>query len=89
MAGIPVATELEPTESSHCQHIEVETKLPPFHRQNFQMHFVNENVIFSLNISLKCVAKVRINNFPWISIIGLDNDLEPTRGQAINWINDG
>ena len=44
------------------KHIQAEIKWPPFRRQHFQMHFLNENVWISLKISLKFVPKVLINN---------------------------
>ena len=46
------------------QHIEAETKWPPFRRRHFQMHFFNENVRISINISSKFVPKVPINKIP-------------------------
>ena len=48
--------------------------------------FLNENVWISVKISFKFVPKVRIRqNFN----IGSDNDLAPTRRQAIILTNDG
>ena len=52
----------------------------------FKSIYVNENVWISINFSLKCVPKIRINNIP---AFGSDNDLAPTRRQAIIWTNDG
>ena len=45
-------------------HIEAETKWLPFHRWQFQMHFLNENVWISIKISLKFVSKGPNNNIP-------------------------
>ena len=47
-------------------HFEAETKLPPFRRRHFQMHFREWKCMnfTSLKISLKCVSKFRINNIP-------------------------
>ena len=46
------------------QHIEAETRWPPFSRRHFKCIFLNENARISLKISLKFVRKIRINNFP-------------------------
>ena len=50
----------------------------------FKCIFLTENVWISMNISLKFVPKVQINN----SSIGSDNGLAPTRWQAIVRTND-
>ena len=47
---------------SRPQHIEAETKRPPFFRRHFQLHIVNENDWFSIKISLNFVPKGQINN---------------------------
>ena len=49
----------------------------------FKRIFFNENVRISIKISLKFVPKGPINS------IGSDNDLAPTRRQAIIWTNGG
>ena len=46
------------------QHIEAKTKWPPFHRRHFKCIFLNEKIWVLLNISLKFVPNVRINNIP-------------------------
>ena len=46
------------------QHIEAETKLSPFRRQHFHMHFVEWTVWIAFKISVKFVPKVPINNTP-------------------------
>ena len=50
--GTPTLTMIE--------HIETETKLPPFYKQHFQVYFLEWKWI-SLKTSLKFVATVRIN----------------------------
>ena len=52
----------QPSTANADKHIEAETKLSPFHRRHFQMHFLNENAQISLKISLKFLPKVQINN---------------------------
>ena len=47
-----------------CQHIEAETKWPPFSRRHFQTHFLSLKCINSINISLKFVPRSLINNIP-------------------------
>ena len=44
------------------EHIEAETKMLPFHRRHFQMHFVEWKCMNSLKVLLNFVHKVRINN---------------------------
>ena len=46
------------------QHIEAETKWPPFPRRHFQMHCFNENVCISIKISLKFVPKGPFDKIP-------------------------
>ena len=41
--------------------VEAEAKLPPCRRRHFQLHFLEWKVWISLQISLKCVPKARIN----------------------------
>ena len=53
----------------------------------FKWIFLNENVWFSLKISLKFVPKVG-SNHQYYSI-GSDNAFAPARRQAIIWTNDG
>ena len=52
--------------NDYCQHIEAETKWPPFRGRRFQMHFLDQkkNVWISLMISLKFVPNVPIKNCP-------------------------
>ena len=52
----------------------------------FKCILLNENAWISLEISLKFVPKVQINN---INSIGSDNGMAPARRQAIIWTNDG
>ena len=40
------------------------TKCPPFHRQPFQMHFLNETIRISIKILLNFVSKGQIGNIP-------------------------
>ena len=47
-----------------CQHIEAQTKWPPFRRWHFQRIFLDENVKILINISLKLAPKGQINNLP-------------------------
>ena len=44
------------------KHIEAETKWPPFRRRHLKCIFLNENVWIPIEISLKFVPKVPINN---------------------------
>ena len=57
-----------------------------FADDTFKRIFMNENVRFSINISLKFVHKGLIKQYP---SIGSDNGLAPTRRQTIIWTNDG
>ena len=43
-------------------HTEAETRWPTFRRQHFQRHFFNEDILISIDISLKFVSKDQINN---------------------------
>ena len=45
-------------------HIEAQAKWMPFRRQHFLMHFLNGNVCFLIEISLKFVNKGPINSIP-------------------------
>ena len=45
-------------------HIEAETKKPPFSRRLFQLHFPEWKIYISVKISLKFVSKGSINNIP-------------------------
>ena len=47
----------------------------------FSFIFLNENVQIAINISLKFVPRVPINNIPAL--------VQPARRQAIIWANDG
>ena len=47
-----------------CWHTEAETKQLPFRRWQFQCIFLNENARISIQISLKFVPKVSIDNIP-------------------------
>ena len=46
------------------QHIEAQTKLTPYRRWHFQVHFLNENISILNKISLKFVSTGQINNMP-------------------------
>ena len=46
------------------EHIEAETKWPPFHRPHFQMHFLELNFWILIQISLRFIPKGPINNIP-------------------------
>ena len=46
------------------QHIDIETKWPPFSRRHLQMPFLEWNVWISIKISSKLVPKGPINNIP-------------------------
>ena len=52
-----------------------------FADDTFKTIFLNGNIRISINISLKFVPKVPINNIPAL--------VQPTRRQAIIWTNDG
>ena len=60
-------------------HIEAQTKLLPT-SWHFQMHFLELNILISIQISMKFVPNRLINNIALLS---------PGRRQAIIWINDG
>ena len=69
------------------QHIEAETKWQTFHKRHFQMHFLEwRSPWISIDISLKFVPKVQINNIPSLD---LDDGLVLTRRQAIISTNNG
>ena len=51
-------------DTDFTKHIEAETKCPPFHRQHFQVHFLDLNIWISIKISLIFVAEGSINNIP-------------------------
>ena len=53
----------------------------------YEFDFLDENILISINISLKFIPKGTINNIP--ALVQIINGLEPTRQQAIIWINDG
>ena len=70
------------------QHIEAETNGRRFADDMFKSNFLNENVWFSINLSLiteVCPLESSQNYFR----IGSYNGLAPTRRQAIIWTNDG
>ena len=46
----------------HTNHIEAETKWPPFSRRHVKCIFCNENIWIAIKISLKFVPKDSINN---------------------------
>ena len=52
------------TMNNLCYHIEAVTKWPPFSTPHFQIIFLNENVLISIQISLTFVPKGQINNIP-------------------------
>ena len=62
------------------KHIVAETRCRYFADDIFKCIFLNNNACNSINISLKFVSKVQVNN---ISSIGSDNGLAPDRCQAI------
>ena len=51
---------------------------------HFQMHFLNENVLISIRISLKFVLKGPINNIHVLALVQI-----MAWCQAIIWTNDG
>ena len=53
----------------HTQLISPWTKWPPFHRQDFQMHFMNEKFCILIKISLKFSPKGPIDNNPALASI--------------------
>ena len=57
-------SDTEITTYISAQHIEAETKWPPFSGRHFQIHFRKENVWMSIQMSLKFLPKVPINNIP-------------------------
>ena len=68
------------------QHIEAETKWPPFSRRYFQMHFLE----WKYMISDFYITEVCSWGSNWqYSSIGSNNGLAPGRRQAIIWTNDG
>ena len=53
----------ENTKMNYVYHIEAETRWPPFSRRHFEiLIFLNENLWISIEISLKFVPRVPINN---------------------------
>ena len=67
-------------------HIEAEAKWTPFHRQHFQMYFLEWKCMnFAYDFTEVCSWCI---NQQYTSI-GSDNGLAPTRRQAIIWTNDG
>ena len=50
--------------ASMSYHIEAETKLMPFRRGHFQMHFLEWKCLKPIKISLKFVPRGPINNIP-------------------------
>ena len=61
------------------------TKLLPFCRRHFQMHFIEWKCMNFTYWDFTKVCSSGLNE--WYSIIGLDNGLAPTRWQAIVWTN--
>ena len=61
---LDVACFVQTSACSICEHIEAETKMPPFLRRHFQMHFIVWNVWISLKMSLEFASSVRINDIP-------------------------
>ena len=62
----PTADEIEEEDNDRSvfQHIEAETKWPPFCRRHIQCIYFNENGCISINVSVKFVPKGQISNIP-------------------------
>ena len=54
---------------STSYHIQAETKRTPFGRRHFKCIFLNENVCFTIEISLKFVPKGSVNSIPALAQI--------------------
>ena len=66
-------------------HIEVETKWPPFLKRHFQMHLPEWRCMDFIQNFTETYSSGSNKQY---SSIGSDNDLGPTRRQAIIWTND-
>ena len=68
-------------DSFHTSYIEAQTKWTQFHRQHFQIHFLEWKCMKSIEFSLKCVFKGP--NQKYFSI-GSDNGLAPTGDKPLS-----
>ena len=76
----------------HCygatiyQHIEAETKWPPFSRRHVQRHFLEWKCVNCDLVFTEVCSQVFNKQY---SSIGSENGVAPIRRQAIIWTNDG
>ena len=72
--------------NNHIQHIEAETRWPPFFRRHFRTHFLEWKCYNIGHNFTEVFSKWPDQQY---SSIGSDNGLAPIRRQAIIWTNDG